>query len=447
MSTVVTRFPPSPTGHFHIGSARTALFNFLFTKHHDGVMYLRFEDTDKERSKKEYEDDIIEGLRWLSISYTPAQPLRQSERLPAYRTYLHTLIEKGAAYEAEESEGGRRAVRFKNPNSSITFSDAVRGEITFDTSDLKDFVIARNTDDPLYHMAVVADDHDMGVTNVIRGEDHISNTPRQILILEALGFERPQYAHIPLILAADRSKLSKRHGAISVNEYRTLGYLPEALVNYLSLLGWNPGDDREIYSLDELVEKFSLEQIQKGGAIFNLEKLYWFNSCYLKKMPAEDFNREAQTRLREALESHSILWDERIAHNLLPLIRERTGVWSEIREMVDHGDLDYFFSKPAPEPSKIPGKGSDIATAARHLAQLRKLLETLPSSEDIEPMQIKKVVWDYAEREGRGAVLWPLRYALTGKERSPDPFLVGAIIGREGALERIDAALTILRDV
>ena len=203
-------------------------------------MYLRFEDTDKERSKKEYEEDIIAGLQWLGIPYTPASPLRQSEKIDTYRTYLHKLIEKGAAYEAEAGERGGKVVRFKNPNVRVTFSDLIRGEVSFETAELKDFVIARNADDPLYNFTVVVDDGEMGITHVIRGEDHISNTQRQILILEALGFERPLYAHIPLILAPDRSKLSKRNFAASVNDYRADGYIPQAFLNYLVLLGWTP---------------------------------------------------------------------------------------------------------------------------------------------------------------------------------------------------------------
>lgn len=276
---IITRFPPSPTGYLHIGGARTALFNYLFTKKNDGIMYLRFEDTDKERSKKEYEDDIFEGLNWLGLTYTLPDIARQSERTEVYKRYFQTLLDKGLAYEAEESKDnpGKKVVRFKNPNKKITFTDLIRKEVTFDTTELGDFVIAKNVDEPLYHLAVVVDDYEMGVTHIIRGEDHISNTPRQILILEALGFERPTYAHIPLILAPDRTKLSKRHGAVSVNEYRKQGIMPQALVNYLALLGWNPGTDQEIFTLDELVKVFDLSRVHKGGAIFDEKKLAWVN--------------------------------------------------------------------------------------------------------------------------------------------------------------------------
>jgi len=300
---VVTRFPPSPTGHLHIGSARTALFNYLFAKHNNGSMRLRFEDTDKERSKKEFEDDIIEGLRWLGLYSETSEVPRQSERTEIYKKHLIPLLEKGFAYEAEEAKNtpDKKVVRFKNPNKTISFFDLVRGDVTFDTTELGDFVIARNTEEPLYHLAVVIDDHEMGVTHVIRGEDHISNTPRQILIQEAIGASRPLYAHIPLILGKDKSKLSKRHGAISVTEYRNQGFLPEALVNFLALIGWNPGGEREVYSLNELVALFSLEKVQKGGAKFDLDKLRWMNKEYLRKVPKEEFELHALEFLPEAI--------------------------------------------------------------------------------------------------------------------------------------------------
>jgi len=243
---IITRFPPSPTGYLHIGRARTALFNYLFTQKNKGKMVFRIEDTDKERSKKEYEDNIIECLEWLGISYDLG-PLRQSERNDIYEKYIKILIDNGSAYVSKENteNGGRsEVIRFKNPNKKISFSDLVRGEVTIDTTDLGDFIIAKSITEPLYHLTVVVDDHEMGITHIIRGEDGISNTPRQILIEEGIGAIRPIYAHIPLILATDKSKLSGRHGAVSVTEFRDMGYLPQAMVNFLALLGWNPGDDR-----------------------------------------------------------------------------------------------------------------------------------------------------------------------------------------------------------
>ena len=431
---VVTRFPPSPTGYFHIGSARTALFNYLFAAKAGGVMYLRFEDTDKERSKKEYEEDIIAGLHWLQIPYTLANPLRQSEKIDVYRTYLHKLIEKGAAYEAEAGEKGGKVVRFKNPNVRVTFSDLIRGEVSVETAELKDFVIARNADDPLYNFAVVVDDGEMGITHVIRGEDHISNTQRQILIQEALGFERPIYAHIPLILAPDRSKLSKRNFAASVNDYRADGYIPQAFLNYLVLLGWTPPSGKEKLSLKEIIGEFDIQNVHKSGAIFDLQKLKWLNREYMLEIPDDEYLAEMLRR------AHS--WDKGIAAKLVPLVKERVGVWQEF-DTVKH-DFEYFFSEPKPDPAKLPGKGSDAEAGKKHLGHLRKLFAAMPSQGEMTADQVKTHLWEYAEAEGRGKVLWPLRYALTGREKSPDPFTVASIIGKEVALRRIDAALQTL---
>lgn len=285
----VVRFAPSPTGPLHIGGARTALFNYIFAKQTGGKFILRIEDTDKERSKTAYEQDIRDGLAWLGI--VPDASYRQSERTELYQKHLDALLKSGAAYvsreKKKEGEGEVEVVRFKNPNKRVTFHDMVRGEVSFDTTELKDFVIARSVSEPLYHLAVVIDDFEMGITHIIRGEDHISNTPRQILIQEALGAPRPIYAHIPLILATDRSKLSKRkHGeAVSLAHYRAQGIAPEAVVNFLALLGWHPSasDASEVLSWNDLIAQFQLERVQKGGAVLDANKLNWLNRQYLKK--------------------------------------------------------------------------------------------------------------------------------------------------------------------
>ena len=268
---IITRFPPSPTGPIHIGNVRTALFNYLYAKHHGGQFILRIEDTDKARSKPEFEEGILESLSWLGLRHDN-EIFRQSERGAVYKKYLDKLIAEDKAYISLEDEGeNREVIRFRNPNQKIVFEDLVRGEVSFDTTELGDFIIARNKDEPLYHLAVVIDDFESGVTHVIRGEDHVSNTPRQILIQEALGAPRPIYAHLPLILASDRSKLSKRkHGeSVSLDYYRKKGYLAEALINYLALLGWNPGTNEEIFTLEKLVKVFDIAKIQKGGAVFD----------------------------------------------------------------------------------------------------------------------------------------------------------------------------------
>ena len=302
---IITRFAPSPTGFLHMGGARTALFNHLFTKKLEGKVILRIEDTDKLRSTAEYEASIIDSLKWLDISYN--QTFKQSEREEIYKKYLKKLIDEGKAYVSkeipteEDLPAGRHGkenpdfrsevIRFKNPGKKVSFTDLIRGEITFDTTELKDFVIAKSLEEPLYHLAVVIDDFEMGITHVVRGDDHISNTPRQILIQEAIGAPRPIYAHLPIILATDKSKLSKRkHGeAVSLNFYRDKGYIPEAIINFLALLGWNPGTDQELFTMDELIKTFDISKVQKGGAVFNTEKLDWINRQYIAKMSEEDF--------------------------------------------------------------------------------------------------------------------------------------------------------------
>jgi len=272
---VVVRMAPSPTGNFHVGGARTALYNFLFAKKNNGKFILRIEDTDKERSKKEFEDDILESIEWLGFKYD--ELYKQSERGEVYKKYIEKMLVDGLVYESEEE--GKKLIRFKNPNKKIKFNDIIRGEIEFDTTELLDFVIAKSVDEPLYHLAVVIDDFESGITHVIRGEDHISNTPRQILIQEAIGAPRPLYAHLPLILAPDRSKLSKRkHGeSVSLDFYREKGYSSAAVINYLALLGWNPGTEQEIFTLEELIEVFDLARVHKGGAVFDEKKLAWVN--------------------------------------------------------------------------------------------------------------------------------------------------------------------------
>jgi len=276
---VIVRIAPSPTGPIHIGNIRTALFNYIFAKQNRGKCLLRIEDTDKERSKKEYEDNIIENLKWLGLE-TDSKIWHQSERLDVYKKYLNKLINEDKAYISQETEGeNREVVRFRNPNKKVTFDDLVRGEISFDTTELGDFIVAKNIDEPIYHLAVAVDDFESGVTHIIRGEDHISNTPRQILVQEAIGAPRPLYAHLPLILAKDRSKLSKRkHGeSVSLDYYREKGYLPEAILNYLALLGWNPGTEKEIFTLEELIKEFNIKKVNKAGARLDEKKLAWVN--------------------------------------------------------------------------------------------------------------------------------------------------------------------------
>lgn len=442
MSTVVTRIPPSPTGHLHIGTARTALFNYLYARHNGGTIVFRSEDTDRTRSKKEFEDEIIEGLTWLGLSWDSFS--RQSERTDRYRELLEGIVGEGKAYiSAEPSRDDPtrtvELVRLRNPGRSVQFTDLVRGDITFDTTELGDFVIARSTSDALYHFAVVVDDMDAQVSHVIRGEDHISNTPRQILIQEALGAPRPAYVHLPLILDEKRAKLSKRTGATSVMEYRNEGILPEALVNYFALLGWNPGDEREDFSLAQLVDEFSLEGMQKSGAIWNREKLLSVNQRWMRKLSDEDFisgggmSEADADKLRKAV----------------PLLKERAQTFDEAREML-RGELSCLFAAPSIDrdtvlKKELPDRPGIAKSALEGLLEPLKALRN-----DVSAAQVKEAIMPFADAEeakgkgGRGAVLWPLRYALSGQERSPDPFTLISILGMEESVSRIRTAVAIL---
>ncbi len=443
---VRTRIAPSPTGFFHIGTARTALFNYLFAQKHGGQFILRIEDTDKERNTKESEEDIYAQMMWLGYAYD--EKYIQSEHLEEHTKLLKRLVDTDRAYVSKEEakDGSGRmveVVRLRNPGKTITFDDAVRGAISFDTTELKDFVIARSVTDPLYHFAVVADDGAAQITHVIRGEEHISNTPRQILIQEALELPRPIYGHIPLILMPDRSKMSKRKHKTAVKDYRERGYLPEAMNNFLALLGWSAGEgDRELFSLSELIEHFDLARVHKSGAIFNEEKLKWFNREYLLKLTQTDFATEALGRLKDALASR-VSWDGERAQALLPILRERISLWGDISELANAGEFDYYFTPPQPEKARIPDKKSDSTTALAHLTETAIRLKNVSQW---TPEGIKEALWSYAEKEGRGAVLWPLRYALSGKDKSPDPFSLAVLLGQEETLSRIQTACDILNE-
>ena len=449
MSAVATRVPPSPTGRLHIGTARTVLFNYLFAKHHGGLFYLRSEDTDKARSKKEFEEEIVEGLTWLGFTWD--KYARQSENVTRHQTLLERLVGEGKAYVSkEESKINQGAtaevIRLKNPGQGVTFRDEVLGDITVDTTDLGDFVIGRSINDPLYHFAVVVDDWDDGITHVIRGADHISNTPRQILIQEALGAPRPIYAHIPLILDEKRAKLSKRSGATSVMDYKAEGFMPEGLLNYIALLGWNPGGDREDFTLAELVEAFTLDGVQKGGAAFDREKLLSVNQRWMRKLTDEEYVGRLND-LDQELDLSNI-------GKIVPLLKERAQTFGEAKEML-RGELSFLFAPPTltkeglikKEPEGREGvakKGLEAALGAlgalRGDASAEVVKDTLmPLADAAEPGGK-----DGGIRGGRGAVLWALRYALSGAERSPDPFTIIFILGTDEAASRIRRAIAIL---
>jgi len=429
---VVVRFPPSPTGLLHIGGVRTALYNWLYARQSGGKFLLRIEDTDKERSKEEFEDNIFDSLKWLGLNYD-GEVLKQSERTEIYKEKIQELIKRGAAYLAEESNtekyGGstsvNRVVRFKNPGGKIKFQDLIRGEVEMKVGDLNDFIIAKNVDEPLYHLTVVVDDTESGITHVIRGEDHISNTPRQILILEALGGKRPIYAHLPLVLAGDKSKLSKRkHGeTVSLNYYREKGYLPEAILNFVALVGWNPGTDKEIFTLDELVKEFDLTKVQKKGGILNIEKLDWVNKGHIlsSSIMEQIFNLKAQIS-KTKFANHAKAGNEEFLKRFLKNILERIHRWGEIGEWLEAGEFDYLFNEPTLDLARLPWKKQTLEDVKE---KLQKIIEN------------PEKIMELAEREGKGEVLWPLRYSLSGREKSPDPFTLLDILGVEESKKRI----------
>jgi len=438
---VIVRFPPSPTGLFHIGNARTFLFNYLFAKQRDGQIVFRLEDTDKERSKEEYAKDIIENLKWLGIEPDFSTTVKQSERAGIYRKYLENLIKEDKAYVSKEEtqEEGKRAevIRFRNPNKKISFHDLIRGDIEFDTTELKDFVIAKSIEEPVYHLAVVIDDFEMGVTHILRGDDGISNTPRQILIQEAIGAPRPVYAHLPMMLAPDKTKLSKRkHGEqVSVSYYRQKGYMPEAVINFLALVGWNPGTDQEIWSIDELIKVFDISKVQKKGAIFNIEKLDWLNREYILGLPDENktntFNLEFS---KTKWGSDTKTKDEIFMQKLSKLFLDKIHRWGEIKELADRGEYDYLFEEPDLDSEKIMWKKQNKEDAKKNLLKVLEIFES-------ENPDYKSSLMNLAEKEGKGEILWPTRYALSGREKSPDPFTLIDILEVNESRVRIEKAI------
>ncbi|MBI2628411.1 MAG: glutamate--tRNA ligase [Candidatus Niyogibacteria bacterium] len=467
---IKTRIAPSPTGFLHIGTARTALFSWAFARQNKGKFILRVEDTDLERSDPRFEKDIIDGLKWLEIDWD-GKIYRQSERLDIYKKYLTRLLKDGKAFwcrHSEEELAEERAtqmkkneisrhfcefrenfpqnqnqtksnfgiIRFKNnAKEDIKFNDLIRGEIVFSPEILGDFSLAKNLSAPLYNFAVVVDDFEMEISHIIRGEDHISNTPKQILIQRALGFPLPQYAHLPLILNKDRAKLSKRDGAISINEYQKEGYLPETMFNFIALLGWHPKDDREIFSREYLLKEFSFSRVQKGGAVFNLEKLNWMNKIYFKSLAIGKAADRALNFLPEEWQKICVK-NKKFWRAIVKLEKERIVKFSELAEKID-----YFFKEPVYSKEILRWKEKqNYEDIVRHLTYILKLFEKMPilafSKEKAE-----KIIMPYAEKEGKGEVLWPFRVALCGKKYSPGPFEIAAVLGKKEVLKRLKNAV------
>jgi len=429
------RFAPSPTGYLHVGGARTALFNWLYARRHGGTFILRIEDTDVERSQAEMVTGILDGLRWLGIDWDegpeiggPHAPYYQSQRLDRYRAAAKQLIDSGQAFE----DGG--AIRFKVPPGKTTFVDSVHGPIEFDNEHIESFVILRSDTHPTYHLSVVVDDIDMDITHVVRGDDHISNTPKQVLLYNAFGKTPPTFAHVPLIMGADKQRLSKRHGATSVMEYEKLGYLPEAMVNFLALLGWGTGSNDELLTKDELIQRFNLEGISGGNAVFNTDKLDWFNHQYLLKLADEDLVARVAGLGPWGLEG--LKKDRAWTSRVLALLRPRCKKLTEYRDQ-----LAPFFVDPMAYDVDGLKKHLSAPEAPAHLLALREAYAMTPEWTEAA---LEKCLRDLADSRGVKAamLIHGTRLAVTGRMVSPGLFEMLVLLGRERVVARLDALAT-----
>jgi glutamyl-tRNA synthetase len=481
---VRVRFAPSPTGYLHIGGARTALFNWLYARRHGGTFVLRIEDTDMDRSSWEMVAGIVDGLRWLGLDWDegpdvggPHAPYFQSQRTEQYRAAAERLVSLGSAYycyctaetlrekrAAAEAAGGGwvydrtccalpaedvadreaasapRAIRYKVPPGRTAFADLVHGSIVFENANIEDFVILRSDRQPTYHLSVVVDDMTMEISHVVRGDDHISNTPKQVLLYHAFGVLPPEFAHVPLILGPDRKRLSKRHGATSVMEYHRLGYLPEAMLNFLALLGWSPGDDRELFTRDELVAAFRLEGISGGNAVFNPEKLDWFNQQHIARLHLDDLASRVEPLLREAglwspeLAGEQRGWFLQVFELLRPRARKLCQLVDDLRPFLQTA-IDY-----------------DPAAVSKHLADrevrnaLKTLERTIAGLEPFDRHTVEAAVRGLAETSGvkAAALIHGTRVAVTGRAISPGLFELLELLGRERVSARIRQALGLL---
>jgi len=482
------RFAPSPTGYLHVGGARTALFNWLFARRHLGTFILRIEDTDTERSSDKMVAGILESMRWLGLDWDegpeiggPHAPYFQTQRFERHKAAAHKLLAGGAAYkcycspellkekrEAAEKTGGgwkydraclslsveeqqrleasgvQPAIRFKVPEGKTSYTDHVRGRIEVDHQEIEDFVILRSNGLPIYHLSVVADDIDMDITHVIRGDDHISNTPKHILLFQALSRTPPEFAHVPLILGTDKKKLSKRHGITSVTEYERLGYLPDAMVNFLALLGWSPGGDREVMSREEMIAAFSLEGISGGAAVFDPEKLDWFNAQYLARLNPDDLLERVKPLLQSAgLWSDDLddvgrqEWLQRVLRLVLPRVRR-------LPEFV--GQAAPFLTATVDYDPEAVRKHLTSADLDGHIEALIAALEA--DSEPYQEAAIERVLRSVADARGikAAALIHAARIAATGKAVSPGIFEVLALLGKSLTLSRLLDLVRFLRD-
>ncbi len=465
--TIRTRFAPSPTGYLHIGGARTALFSWLHARQHGGHFVLRIEDTDIERSTQESVNAILEGMAWLGLDYDEG-PFSQMARMDRYREVIQQLLDEDKAYYCycsrerldelrikqmaakkkprydgfcEQRHGGAPegvapVIRFRNPkHGKVIVEDMIRGKVVFDNTELDDLIIARSDGTPTYNLCVVIDDHDMGVSHVIRGDDHLNNTPRQINILSAMGAQPPVYAHVPMILGEDGKRLSKRHGAVSVMQYKEEGFLPEALLNYLVRLGWSHGD-QELFSLDEMVRLFDVEAVNNAAAAFNPEKLLWLNQQYIKSLPPEHIARYLLEHLGKlgidpAIQGPAV-------SDIVVALRERASTLVEMAasSVYFYRDFDEYEEKAARKNLR-PVSVTPLLAIRQALAELN----------DWSAPALHQVVADVAEALAlkMGKIAQPLRVAISGRAATPGIDVTLELIGREAVLRRIDRALDYIR--
>ncbi len=431
-SNVKVRFPPSPTGFLHIGGARTALYNWLFAKHNNGKLVLRIEDTDRQRSTEEATQAILDSLTWLGLDWDEG-PYHQSDRLDIYREYVEKLLNEGKAFHVDDPEKGR-AVRFKITEEITSFDDIIHGNIRSDTSLLEDFVIQKADGFPTYNFACVVDDGVMGITHVIRGDDHLSNTPRQVALYKALGFELPKFAHIPMILGEDGSRMSKRHGATSVMDYRTKGYLPDALVNFIVLLGWSPGNDQELMTSQEMMEMFTLKRVNKTSARFDYTKLDWMNSKYIQDLPVENLVSELRPYIKDANLDSGIVSDEWI-HKLVELYKERFRTLPEFISLTTPFFSDEIeYEDAAVQKHLKKGNSSLIKDAYIKL----KEVNDFSSIQELEDC-LRSITTEHSV--GFGKLAQPIRVALIGKSASAGIFETLELLGKEKTLKRLEYAI------
>lgn len=466
----------------HVGGVRTALYAWLYARKNNGTFILRIEDTDKAREVEGSIPHIIESLKWLGIEWDegpdiqgPHAPYLQSERLDSYKKYVQILVDKGYAYadpyseeeleqfrkKAEEEHrpflyrdhrpehppvwNGTQPLRLKiSELKTYRWHDLVRGELSAGPEALDDFILIKSDGYPTYNLAHIIDDLEMGVTHIMRADEFISSTPKYLALYEALGITRPEIATLPPIMGPDgKKKLSKRDGAKDILDYRDEGYLPEAVMNFLAFIGWNPGGEKEIYSKDELIAAFDISKIHVSGAKFNQEKLDWFNREYIKQLDQRGFWDHAHVHLYGSIVADSEE-NREVLKKLEPLIRERMVKFSDMLGFFGRadgssvGEFDYFFVEPVIDTAILPWKGTDLTEAITHL---KKTLEILNPLDAWTSDEIKNAVMPYAESVGKGNALWPFRVALSGREKSPDPFEVAAILGKEKTFARLQKVL------